>query len=137
MRDAAAYVGGGGVLSAAQAAIVPPRQPRSPLAPPAPVFGMAWSVLFAGFGLARGRLRASPGLQREIDLLWLLCVAYPLYTGGMRWRRAAFAGNAVIAGLAGDAALRAARTDRAAARLLAPVLPWVAYATLILATDRP
>ena len=135
MRDAAAYAGGGAVISGIEAAIFPPRKPRSKLSPPAPVFGVVWSGLFTAFGMARGRLRRRPDLTREIDVLWLLCAFYPLYTGGLRWRGVAFASHAAIAGVAGHAAARAAAVDRQASRWIWPVIPWVAYATLILATE--
>ena len=135
LRDAAAYVGGGAIVSGVEGAIFPPREPRSKLSPPAPVYGVVWSALFAAFGMARGRLRRRPDLTREIDLLWLLCVFYPLYTAGLRWRGVAFLSHAAIAGVAGHAAARAEKVDRSAARLIWPVVPWVAYATLVLATE--
>jgi tryptophan-rich sensory protein len=135
--DIALYAGGGGALSALEAIVAPPRRPRSPLAPPGPVIGMVWSALFASFGAARARLARRPDVQREIDALWLLCVTYPLYTLGMRWRAGAYAGHAAIAAVAAHATLQAAGEDQEAAALLAPVLPWVAFATAILATEKP
>lgn len=131
------YVGAGTVASAVETAVAPPREPDSPLAPPPPLIGAVWTALFACFGVARARLRGMPRERRLVDALWLLCVTYPLYTDGIRSRAGAYAGNAVIAGLAGAIAARARRAGRTdAAALVLPVLPWVALTTLALLTER-
>lgn len=136
LRSALAYVGGGGLLSAVEAVVAPPREPPSPLSPPPPLIGIVWSALFAALGVARGRLHGHPREQRRIDGLWLLCVTYPLYTGGLRWRGAAYAGNVVIAATAARIAQDASPIKPDAARLVATIVPWVAWTTLALLTER-
>jgi hypothetical protein len=136
LRDILLYTIGGAILSAVEGVAAPPRQPRSPLVPPAPVIGMIWSGLFAALGAARGRLSDHPREQRGIDALWLLCATYPLYTGGMRWRGAAYLGNAAVGTAAAAVAARASTKDPGAARLVSLIVPWVAWATLGLLTER-
>ncbi len=136
LQAIAGYVAGGAVVSAAELVVEPPRQPRSPLLPPGPVIGMVWTALFACLGVARGRLRGRAREQRALDGLWLLCVTYPLYTGGMRWRGATYAGNAAVFTAAATVAGRIARVRPDAARYVLPILPWAAWATLGLLTER-
>ena len=131
------YVGIGSLACIGEAVVAPPREPDSPVTPPAPLIGMVWTALFACFGVARARLRGLPKERRLVDALWLLSVTYPLYTDGMRSRGAAYVGNAVVAGTAGVIAGRAWRAGRKdAAALVLPVLPWVALTTLALLTER-
>ena len=137
LRDVLTYTVGGGIVSAVESAMAPPRQLRSPLAPPAPMIGVVWTAMFAAFGVARGRLSGDPREQREIDGLWLLCATYPLYTGGLRRRGAAYAGNAAVAAAATAIAVRTTAKAPDAARLVSLVVPWVAWATLALLTERP
>ncbi len=134
IRDAARYVLSGGALAAVEALLAPPRQPDSPIAPPRVGFGIAWSVLFAALGVARARLDAPR--QRRLDRLWLLCATYPLWTFGMRSRTLTYAGNALVAIQAARAANDARGRDGTAALLVGALVPWVAYATAILLTER-
>jgi tryptophan-rich sensory protein len=137
LLSALGYVGAGTLASAVEAAVAPPREPDSPIAPPPPLIGAVWTALFVCFGVARARLRGLPRERRLVDALWLMCVTYPLYTDGIRSRAAAYAGNAVIAGTAGAIVARARRKGRSdAAAFVLPVLPWVAVATLTLLTER-
>ncbi|WP_376096028.1 tryptophan-rich sensory protein [Roseomonas sp. CCTCC AB2023176] len=105
-----------------------------PLAPPRVGFGIAWSILFAMMGVARGRL--DKPRQHRVDRLWLLCATYPLYTLGMRSRTLSYIGNAVVGFEAARTAAEAHKRDATAGLLIGAVVPWVAYATLILLTDR-
>ena len=130
----AGYVLGGGALAAVESLVAPPREPDSPIAPPRAGFGIAWSILFAMMGVARARL--DPPRRGNVDTLFALCATYPLYTLGMRSRRLAYLGNAVVAAQAARAALDASRRDTTSALLIGAVVPWVAYATAILLTDR-
>lgn len=132
-----AYVGGGSVASLIASIAAPPRNANSPLAPPAPVIGGVWTALFAAMGVARGELRHEPRLRATLDRLWLLCAAYPAYTAGFRFKTGAYAGNAIIAGVATDFLMRASARAPGAARLVAPVMPWVALTTLALLTEQP
>lgn len=135
--DITKYVGGGGLMSMAETLIAPPRQPRTRLLPGGAVIGMVWSALFACFGVAHARLRGHPREQHAIDVLWLLCVAYPLYTGGMRSRALTLAGNAVVGAAAVSAAAEAGRVRPDAGRLIWPAIPWVIWATIgVLAEPR-
>lgn len=135
--SALGYVGAGTLASVGEALVAPPREPDSPLAPPAPLIGAVWTALFACFGVARARLRGLPKERRLVDALWLMCVTYPLYTDGIRSRAATYAGNAAIAATAGAVVARARRKGRKdAAALVLPVLPWVALTTLALLTER-
>ena len=137
LLGALGYVGAGSLASAVEAAVAPPRLPDSPLAPPPALIGAVWTGLFACFGVARARLGGLPRERRLVDALWLMCVTYPLYTDGIRSRRATDLGNAVIAGTAGAIVGRARRAGRQdAAALVLPVLPWVALTTLALLTER-
>ena len=135
LRDLAIYVGGGGLISMIEAAIAPPRQSNSPVAPPAPAIGAVWTALFTAYAVARSRL-SKPGERRMVDGLWLLCVTYPLYTDGIRNKKAAYVGNAAVATAAAIVAARVAKSDRLSAELILPTLPWVAATTLALLTER-
>lgn len=135
LADLAVYVGGGGLISMAEAAIARPRQSNSPLAPPAPVIGAVWTALFSAYAVARSRLSRARD-RHLVDGLWLLCVTYPLYTDGIRNRNAAYVGNAAVALAAAGVAARVARADRLSAELILPTLPWVAATTLALLTER-
>ena len=134
LAPVAAYVLGGSALAAVESRIVPQRKPRSPIAPPAAAFGIAWSLLFTGLGIARARLDAPR--RHRVDRLWLLCATYPLYTLGNHSRVLSYVGNALVAATAARTAADAARRDDTAALLIGAIVPWAAYATLILMTER-
>ena len=85
--------------------------------------------------MARGRLAGYPREQRLLDGLWLLCVTYPLYTGGIRWRNAAYAGNAVVGAATAYATTETAKVRPDAAKFVALLLPWIGWATLGLLTE--
>ena len=136
LENVGLYAGGGGAISVAEALLQPPRNPDSGLSPPAPVIGGVWSALFILLGLARARVQHNTRVRRPLDLLWLLCVTYPLYTRGQRSRVAELTGNAVIGAQAISFLNRAARADSTAMLLVAPIIPWVIYATAIVLTDR-
>lgn len=103
-----------------------------------------WLVLFAFMGTAfwllvrdGGRLTGPAWL---VVLLVLLCVLYPVYTGALNQPRVALVGNAAVVAVAGLAVWRAWPLSRAAAALLAPVILWVAIASVALVslmTGRP
>ena len=112
---------------------------KPPWAPPAGVFGPAWSVLYTLIGVAGGRLANAPsprlplalhGVQLVLNAAWS-----PLFFQSRR-RKAALA---VVVGM--DVAvtaeiLTAFRRDRTAAALLVPYLAWILYATALNAAVR-
>jgi translocator protein len=108
-------------------------------APPAGVFGPAWSVLYPLIGVAGGRLAVAPqprvplalhGVQLALNAAWS-----PLFFQAHR-RRVALA---VVLGMDAVVAaeiVAALRRDRPAAALLAPYLAWILYATALNAAVR-
>lgn len=110
--------------------------PRRPGDPPGWLVTSAWIVLFACLGIARARLDGSPAAA----VLWLavLCATYAWYTIGLArltgvsplWL--GLVGNLVVITAAATLAAVVAAHDRTAAVLVATVVPWTAYATLVI-----
>lgn len=105
--------------------------------PPGWVVGSLWLPLFAGMGAARSQLANAPsGLFRErrtewVSLLAFLCLAYPLYTEGLRDDRIGLGGNIVTAVVGFTALERVSRRSRKAAWLLLPTCLWLIYAGIV------
>jgi tryptophan-rich sensory protein len=117
-----------------------PDHDRQPwFAPPGYVVGMVWTVLFGCMGAARWRA-VEAGDRRDrilIDVLIVLCLAYPFYTAGLQDRMAGLAGIVVTGLLALVIVLHAWRPARGAALLLLPLLGWLWFAgILILSINR-
>ena len=103
----------------------------SRLTPPGWVVGSVWMVLMAALAIARWRL-GGPDAAAErgwVTLLIVSCLAYPFYAIATRSLAAAFAGNLATIALAGFVAGRVWPASRAAAACVAPIVPWVLFAT--------
>lgn len=95
-----------------------------------------WLVLFAGMGttfwlLIRGTRRMNGPAWLVVALI-LLCVGYPVYTGGLNRPFVALAANAAVIAVAAIAAWRAWPLSRLSAALLVPVVAWVSIASVAL-----
>ncbi len=110
--------------------------PQPWLAPPGWVVGAVWLGLFALMGLIYARLReVRPRASWTMIALAAACLAYPLYTGGLR--------NAFI-GLLGNFATLAVtlvligylkRFDHRSAMLLVPMTVWLVFASILTASE--
>jgi tryptophan-rich sensory protein len=127
------------------------RKPR--YTPPGPVVGAAWSVLELALGVIGYRLsRAAPARPRTVALAgWAATLAglagYPwLFFTHRRLGAGAAASAAMLAGAVTMTAA-AAKVDRPAALLGAPLIAWLAFANVLgdqlwldnprLSADRP
>jgi tryptophan-rich sensory protein len=127
----AAVVGG---LGSRDAAEVYGRLEKPGWAPPAGVFGPAWTVLYTAIGVAGGRLAhaADPvvplalhGVQLALNAAWS-----PLFFAARRRRAALLVVAALDATVAAEI-VAAVRRDRVAAALLVPYLGWTLFATAL------
>ena len=135
-----AAAAGIGSLGSRRAPQVYPRLEKPNWAPPAAVFGPAWSALYTAIGVAGWRLWTGRAGRTVIGLhvtQLALNAAWPFSFFAARNRKAALA---VIAALdvtvAAEIAV-AARHDRPAAALLIPYLAWSLYATALTAAVNP
>jgi len=135
-----AAAAGIGSLGSRRAPQVYPRLDKPTWAPPAAVFGPAWTALYTAIGVAGWRLWTGRGGRTVLGLhvtQLALNAAWPFTFFAARNRSAALA---VIAALdvtvAAEIAV-AARHDRPAAVLLAPYLAWSLYATALTAAVNP
>jgi translocator protein len=104
--------------------------------PPGPVFGIAWTALYALLAFAGTRTLRRAGAGRRS---WSRAFAVNLVlNAGWPWaffraRRPALAAAeaALLAVSTADLARRSARTDRTAALALAPYTAWTAFATAL------
>ena len=112
----------------------------APIAPPGWLVATVWLVLFAGFGYARWLLLggrtgevtpASTRARRLLDLLILVCLAYPLYAIAPDNDHVAFFANLVIIVLAVGLAALAYRVDRLTVIPLGALVLWVGFATAV------
>ncbi len=110
---------------------------QTPLAPPGYVIGTVWTGLFVCMGLARWKLVRSRegGAGSATPIVWLatLCLAYPVYTGGLRNTTVGLVGNVVTLVFAIAVAAFVFPKSRAAALLTAPIAIWLTYATFLTA----
>lgn len=107
---------------------------KPPLSPPAVVFPVAWSLLYAlmGFGAAR-IFSAAPSRERDRGRrLYLLQLVFNFFWSLIFFRLRAYgfalAWLAALWGLIAWMTLTWRRVDRAAALAQAPYLLWVAFA---------
>jgi benzodiazapine receptor len=129
-----------GSLGSRRAPQVYPQLDKPAWAPPAAVFGPAWTALYTAIGVAGWRLWTGRGGRTVLSLhvtQLALNAAWPFTFFAARNRSAALA---VIAALdvtiAAEIAV-AARRDRPAAVLLVPYLAWSLYATALTAAVNP
>jgi tryptophan-rich sensory protein len=103
-----------------------------PSGPPGWLVGLVWTGLFALFGAAHWKLQGSA--NDEAARLWLvafaiLCLIYPFYTLGLANRSIGLAGNIVTGLVAVLLVRRIWSASITAALLVAPVIPWLAFAS--------
>jgi benzodiazapine receptor len=102
--------------------------------PPGWVVGAIWVALFAGMGVARWLLVHAAGTPMElrraewVSLVGVLCLLYPVYTGGFSDLMAGLVGNVVTLVLAAPVAVYAWQKVRAAGWCLVPLVVWMSYA---------
>jgi tryptophan-rich sensory protein len=120
-------------------AVVNPSEMASPgsvhLQPPGYVIGIVWLVLFAAMGVARWLLLTKPmdtiRARRLILFLLLFCLAYPVYTLGLKSEIIGLAGNLLTIALALFVAIRVSSISRLAAGLVSLVIVWVSFASFL------
>jgi tryptophan-rich sensory protein len=107
------------------------------LQPPGYVVGIVWLALVAAMGFARWLLLTKPAdtirPRRLILYLLLFCLAYPLYTVGLKNLALGLAGNFATIALSLFVAIRVSASSRLAACLVALVTVWVAFASFLVA----
>lgn len=113
------------------------RLKKPPFQPPGPVFGLAWTVLYALIAVSAGRaLSRLPGPERR-PYAKALGLNLVLNVG---WSWVFFRGHSPAAATVDilalqasnvDLARRTTRIDRAAGLLLAPYLLWVGFASVL------
>ncbi len=107
----------------------------SPLNPPGWLVGAVWVLLFEAMAAARwfvlGRDDRRIRSSTWILLLVLFCLAYPVYTLGLRSLAVGLIGDIATFAVALWVALRVYRASRLAAGLVSLVAAWVAFATLV------
>lgn len=110
------------------------------LKPPGWLVGGVWVVLFILMGQSVRLIRRVPPnkskpLVRLIIGLMLLCLAYPFYTGGLKYNGIGLAGNLVLLGLTACIIFRARPLSPGCAGCLFPILLWLIYASVITLWD--
>ncbi len=135
-----AAAAGIGSLGSRRAPQVYPRLDKPAWAPPAGVFGPAWTALYASIGVAGWRLWTRDGSRTVLALhvtQLTLNAAWPFTFFAARNRTAALTVIAVLDLVIAAEIVAAARQDRTAAALLAPYLAWSLYATALTAAVTP
>ena len=136
----AAAAAGIGSLGSRRAPQVYPQLDKPAWAPPAELFGPAWTALYAAIGIAGWRLWTRDAGRTVLALhvtQLALNAAWPSTFFTARNRTAALAVIAVLdVTIAAEIAV-AARKDRTTAALLAPYLVWSLYATALTAAVHP
>ncbi len=120
-------------------AVVNPSEMASPgsvhLQPPGYVIGIVWLVLFAAMGVARWLLLTKPmdtiRARRLILVLLLFCLAYPVYTLGLKSEILGLGGNLLIIALSLFVVTRLSSISRLAAGLVSLVMVWVSFASFL------
>lgn len=126
-----------GAFASAQAGAFYMQLDRPAWAPPAWLFGPAWSVLYLLMGIAAWRVQRTDGqasVRTEMTLYVVQLALNALWTWlFFAWRQGAWAFvEILVLWLMIGATIRAfGRRDRIAGLLLAPYILWVSYATAL------
>ncbi|WP_336031856.1 TspO/MBR family protein [Geodermatophilus sp. FMUSA9-8] len=100
--------------------------------PPGPVFGIAWTALYALLAVAGARAgRSGRGFRRAYAANLALNAAWPWVFFRAHRPPLAAAEAALLAASTADLARRAWSADRAAGALLLPYAGWTAFATAL------
>lgn len=111
--------------------------------PPGLLVGIAWTLWFAGFGVAHWLLSGEGSrfarARTHVEGLGVLCLLYPLYTMGLSNRVIGLAGNAVTALVTAVLVWWLWPLNRRAALLVSPVVPWLLFAswTILRTAQKP
>jgi tryptophan-rich sensory protein len=128
----AVFVGAVLVVNAIVFGLRFPGAAGDPSGPPGWVVGLVWTALFTLFGTAHWMLQApanGAGARFWLAAFAILCLSYPFYTLGLGNRSIGLAGN-VVTGFAAILLVRRLRAaSETAALLVAPVLPWLVFAS--------
>jgi len=136
----AAAAAGIGSIGSRRAPQVYPQLDKPEWAPPAGLFGPAWTLLYATIGVTGWRLWTRDAGRTVLALhvtQLALNAAWPFTFFAARNRTAALAVIAVLDVTIAAEIAAAARKDRTAAALLAPYLVWSLYATALTAAVHP
>jgi benzodiazapine receptor len=135
-----AAAAGIGSLGSRRAPQVYPQLDKPKWAPPAAVFGPAWTTLYTAIGIAGWRLWTRDGSRTVLGLhvsQLAFNAAWPFTFFTARNRAAALAVIAALDVTIAAEIVAAARRDRLAAALLAPYLAWSLYATALTVAVSP
>ncbi len=121
-------------------ALVNPREmssyQESALTPPGYVIGIVWTGLFVCMGLARRDLiRRRRRGTRAILCLAILCLAYPVYTAGLRNETIGLIGNVGTLVFSVRVIALVLPGSRTAALFILPIPIWLSYATFLTAVS--
>jgi len=134
----AVFVGAALVVNAIIFGLGFPGAAGDPSGPPGWFIGLAWAVLFAMFGAAHWRLQALANASAgRVGLVAfaMLCLIYPFYTLGLSSCSIGLLGNIVTALAAVLLVRRIWPASATAALLVAPVIPWLVFASWVSLLD--
>ena len=135
MAAVAIAVVANGMLASFGLARRPPHEIWPAFAPPGPMIGAIWVVLFAAMGAARWAVLRHRGSHaksdaRSIVALIALALAYPFYTHFVGGYAIEFAGNIVTFVVASVIVMRC-RDTIVAAVCVGAVAVWIGFATVL------
>ena len=108
---------------------------QPPLAPPALLFPIAWSILYALMGISHGILRAKSLSDRDTETIYyaqlIVNLIWPILFFSLEWRLFAFIWILALDVLVILMAVRFYRKDKTAGLLQLPYVAWVIFASYL------
>ena len=122
-----------GLLTSGSAGYAKLDQP--PLAPPAILFPIAWSILYTLMGVSHGILKANRLDTRDTEIVYyaqlIVNLIWPILFFSLEWRLAAFIWIVLLDILVITMAVRFYRQHKTAGLLQLPYIMWVLFATYL------
>ena len=108
---------------------------QPPLAPPALLFPIAWTILYILMGVSQGILKANRLDTRDTDTVYyaqlIVNLLWPIFFFSLSWRFFAFIWIVVLDVLVITMAFRFYRQDKTAGLLQLPYCAWVIFASYL------
>lgn len=108
---------------------------QPPLAPPALLFPIAWSILYALMGISHGILKANGLSDRDTETVYyaqlIINLIWPIIFFSLEWRLFAFIWILALDVLVILMAVRFYRKDKTAGLLQLPYVAWVIFASYL------
>lgn len=108
---------------------------QPPLAPPAILFPIVWSILYTLMGISHGILKSNGIDTRDTESVYyaqlIVNLIWPILFFSLGWRLAAFIWILLLDILVVIMAVRFYRRNRAAGLLQIPYIMWVFFATYL------